>query len=183
MGRKREPLLAPCVKRPVIWVTGIPASGKTTLGRGLVADLRCSGIPADLVDGDEIREVISSGLGFSKEDRLQNGRRMSWIARLLARNGVVPVVAAVSPYKEGRAEARRDAGSEGLGFLEIYLECDVRIAQARDWKGTYNRRLVTGVDDPYEEPVSPDAVIKTGNLSEKESLTQLLSILRSNASF
>lgn len=169
--------MAASIKRPVLWITGIPAAGKTTLGRGLVTELRCIGISSDLVDGDEIRQVISAGLGFSKEDRLKNGRRMSWIARLLARNGVVPVVAAVSPYREGRAEARKDTEGEGLKFLEIYAKCDVGTAQGRDPKGTYKKMSVTGVDDPYEEPMSADAVIKTGSLGEKEALSELLRIL------
>lgn len=175
--------MAPLIKRPVLWITGIPSSGKTTLGRGLVSELRGRGIPSDLVDGDEVREVISAGLGFSKEDRLKNGRRISWIARLLARNGVMPVVTAVSPYREGRAEARKDAEGDGLKFFEIYAKCDAGTARGRDPKGTYRNRLVTGVDDPYEAPLNAEGTIETGILNREESLSELLGILTGMAAF
>ncbi len=160
---------------PILWITGIPASGKTTLGRHLVRHFRRQGIAADMVDGDEIRKLISAGLGFSKEDRLENNRRIAWIARMLARNGVIAMVASVSPYTEGRLEARKNAGMEGIPFVEIYAKCSSAVARSRDIKGTYvTKSDVTGLGAPYEVPARPEILVDTELLGPDEALEEVL---------
>lgn len=161
-------------KAPILWITGIPASGKTTLARRLVRHFRSLGTPADVIDGDDIRKVISASLGFSKEDRLENNRRISWIARLLARNGVVAIVASVSPYLSGRKEARTEAGVDGVQFIEIYTRCSQSIAQSRDTRGVYEQKNVTGLGAPYEVPTTAEIVIDTERLGPEEALTEVL---------
>ena len=142
----------------IVWITGIPASGKTTLA-GIVANkVIIRGGKAEVLDGDEIRQTISKGLGFSREDRRENVRRISWAARKLAKNDVWAVVAAVSPYREDREEAKKAAAQDGLYFLEVYLKCSVFVAKLRDRKGLYKMASegsltgMTGVDGPYEAP-------------------------------
>lgn len=161
-------------KAPILWITGIPASGKTTLARRLVRYYRSLEKPADIVDGDDIRKVISASLGFSKEDRLENNRRIAWIARILARNGVIAVVASVSPYASGRKDARTEAGTDGIQFVEIYTRCSQSIAQSRDTRGVYEQKNVTGLGAPYEVPTSPEIVIDTERLDPDEALREVL---------
>lgn len=161
-------------KAPILWITGIPASGKTTLARRIVRHYRNLGTPADIIDGDDIRKVISASLGFSKEDRLENNRRIAWIARLLARNGVVAVVASVSPYLAGRKEARTEAGGDGIQFVEIYTRCSQSVAQSRDTRGIYEQKNVTGLGAPYEAPINPEIVIDTERLEPDEALKLVL---------
>lgn len=163
------------IPAPILWITGIPASGKTTLGRHLVRHFRQQGRAADMVDGDEIRKVISAGLGFSREDRLENNRRIAWIARMLARNGVTAVVASVSPYIVGRSEARKNAGLEGITFIEIYAKCSAPVARSRDMKGTYvTKSDVTGLGAPYEAPARPEILVDTEILGPDEALEEVL---------
>lgn len=161
-------------KAPILWITGIPASGKTTLARRLVRHFRSLGQPAEVVDGDDVRKIISSGLGFSKEDRLENNRRIAWIARLLARNGVIAIVASVSPYTTGRKDARSDAGSDGIQFVEIYACCSQSVAQSRDTRGIYELKNVTGLGAPYEVPTSAEIVIDTEQLGPDEAFAHVL---------
>lgn len=164
-------------KAPIFWITGIPASGKTTLARHLVRHFREQGIPADIVDGDDIRRYISPELGFSKADRLFNQKRIAWISRLLARNGVTAVVASVSPYIEGREAARGQAKAEGLQFIEIFLSCSLTIARGRDVKNLYAKTDVTGAGAPYEAPEKPDIRIETDHLDQDEVLHAALKAL------
>lgn len=154
-----------------IWITGIPASGKSTVA-GLVSErIRSRNGRAEILDGDAIRSSISRGLGFTKEDRAENVRRIAWTARLLARNGVWAVVAAVSPYKKDREEARKDAEAEIRPFFEVHTKCSVEAAEARDRKGLYAKaraggiRGFTGVDDPYEAPEKPHVLLDTASES------------------
>jgi len=161
-------------KAPILWITGIPASGKTTLARRLVRYFRSLGTAAEVLDGDDIRKIISSDLGFSKEDRLENNRRIGWIARLLARNGVMAVVASVSPYLEGRKNARDEARADDIRFIEIYAKCSQAIAQKRDTRGIYGQKNVTGLGAPYEVPTTAEIVIYTERVGPDEALAQVL---------
>lgn len=162
------------LKAPILWITGIPASGKTTLARRLVRHFRNENHAADVIDGDDIRKVVSANLGFSREDRLENNRRISWIARLLARNGVIAVVASVSPFKEGRAEARASAVGDGLAFTEIYARCSQSVAMKRDIRGIYELKNVSGLGAPYEAPTEAEIVVETTVLDPDEALAEVL---------
>lgn len=162
-------------KVPVFWITGIPASGKTTLARRLVRHFQALGHSAEVVDGDDVRKFISTDLGFSKEDRLLNSRRIAWIARLLARNGVIAIAASVSPYLEGRESARMEAESDGLQFIEIYLRCRVDAALKRDVKRVYSTKDdVTGLGAPYEPPQNAEILVDTEILGPDEALEEAL---------
>lgn len=161
-------------KAGIIWITGIPASGKTTLARRIVRHYQKDGRPAEVLDGDDIRKIVSAGLGFSKEDRLENNRRMAWIARLLARNGIITVVASVSPYLEGRKAAREAAISDGLAFIEVYTRCSQPVAQSRDMRGIYELKNVTGLGAPYEVPTTAEIVIDTERLGPDDALDEVL---------
>jgi adenylylsulfate kinase len=168
-------------KAPILWITGIPASGKTTLARRLVRHFRSQERPAEVVDGDEVRKHVSTDLGFSKADRLSNSRRIAWIARLLAKNGVIAVVASISPYLEGRAEARRDAANEGLPFIEIYASCSLAVAKGRDARNIYDKKDATGQGAPYEAPTNAEIVIETDLLGPDEALEGVLEHLSRRA--
>lgn len=151
----------------VLWLTGLSGAGKTTLAGRLVPELRARGLRVEVLDGDEVRTNLSKGLGFSKEDRDTNVRRIGYVARLLARNGVATITAAISPYLEVREEVRRAVAGDGAEFVEVYVECPVQVLAERDVKGLYKKALAgelkgfTGVSDPYEEPPAPDVVVRT----------------------
>ncbi|MCB9799831.1 MAG: adenylyl-sulfate kinase [Candidatus Omnitrophica bacterium] len=162
-----------------IWFTGLPSSGKSTIARNLERLLRQQEIKVELLDGDVIRTNLSRGLGFSKEDRDANIKRIGFVCHLLARNGVAAIVSAVSPYREARDSNRRLIGS----FVEIYVRASVEKCQERDVKGLYQKakdgliKGFTGVDDPYEEPLDPDVVCDTERESPEESLVKVLNRL------
>lgn len=169
-------------KGGIVWLTGIPASGKTTIAEILASRIRRTGGRAEILDGDDVRKVISKGLTFSREDRKENVRRIAWIARKMAKNDVWALVAAVSPYAEDREEARAEAQKEGLYFLEVNTKCSTQVAEHRDSKGLYkNARAgaihgVTGVDAPYEE--SPSAfVVDTAEDSAEEAAAKVWDVL------
>ena len=151
----------------VLWLTGLSGAGKTTLAGRLVPELRARDLRVEVLDGDEVRTNLSKGLGFSKEDRDTNVRRIGYVARLLARNGVAAVAAAISPYREVREEVRRAVEAEGAEFVEVYVECPLEVLAGRDVKGLYRKALAgeiqgfTGVSDPYEAPPAPDVVVRT----------------------
>jgi adenylyl-sulfate kinase len=151
----------------VLWLTGLSGAGKTTLAKRLVPELRARGLRVEVLDGDEVRTNLSKGLGFSREDRDTNVRRIGYVARLLARNGVAAVTAAISPYLDVRGEVRRAVEGDGADFVEVYVECPLQVLTERDVKGLYRRALAgeikgfTGVSDPYEEPRAPDVVVRT----------------------
>jgi adenylyl-sulfate kinase len=159
-----------------VWLTGVPGVGKTTIARRLEEVLRARSLKVEVLDGDVIRTNLSKGLGYSKEDRDTNIRRIGFVCRLLARNGVVAIVAAVSPYRAARDEVRAQNGD----FVEVYLKCPLEVLRQRDPKGMYARALrgeiphFTGVSDPYEEPLHPEVVLETGEETEEESLAKLL---------
>lgn len=151
----------------VLWLTGLSGAGKTTLAGRLAPELRARGLRAEVLDGDEVRTNLSKGLGFSKEDRDTNVRRIGYVARLLARNGVATITAAISPYAEVREEVRRAVEGDGVGFVEVYVECPLEVLAERDVKGLYKKALAgeirgfTGVSDPYEAPSAPGVVVRT----------------------
>jgi adenylylsulfate kinase len=166
-----------------IWLTGLPCSGKTTLA-GLVArELRRSGRAVEVLDGDAIRATLSPDLGFSKEDRDANVRRIAYVSSLLSRNGITTVVAAVSPYRAARDSARAAIEAEGAGFVEVHVSCPLEELVRRDVKGLYRRALqgeiahFTGVSDPYEAPLRPERTLHTDRESQAESLARVMAKL------
>jgi len=144
-----------------LWLTGLPSSGKTTIGKLLVARLVERGWYADLLDGDEIRRGLSADLGFDRTSREAHAGRVAFLAKLLARNGAIPIVALISPYRSSRARARAEIGR----FVEIYIDTPLEVCETRDVKGPYKKaragqiREMTGVDDPYEPPEHPEIVV------------------------
>jgi adenylyl-sulfate kinase len=162
-----------------LWFTGLPCSGKSTLARRVEEILLERGMNVEVLDGDEVREHLSKGLGFSKEDRDTNIRRIGYVAKLLSRNGVVAVGAAISPYKAIRDEVR----SWHDRFVEVYVKAPVDILTDRDVKGMYKKALAgqikhfTGVDDPYEPPENPEVIVETDKESVDESVTKIVRTL------
>jgi len=152
----------------VVWLEGLSGSGKTTLSRGLAPALRSAGWKVEILDGDEVRQMFSPELGYNRKDRELHARRVSYVARMLARNGVATLVAMITPYETSRQAARADVETP---FEEVWLRCPLEICQARDPKGIYRKaaagtvRRITGVDDPFEEPLNPDLVVDTATAS------------------
>ena len=152
------------------WFTGIPCSGKTTIADRVAEILREKGYKVERLDGDIVRKGLTSDLGFSKEDRDENIKRVTFVAKLLTRNGVSVLATFVSPYRERRAKTRQEIGS----FVEVYTRCPVEVCMERDVKGMYEKALAgeiknfTGVDDPYEEPENPELILDT----DKESIDE-----------
>jgi adenylyl-sulfate kinase len=153
-----------------LWFTGLPCSGKSTLAEEVQDILRERGVKVELLDGDVVRTNLSKGLGFSKEDRDTNIRRIGFVCDLLTRNDVVAIAAAISPYRGIRDELRAKIGR----FVEVYVKAPVEVLAERDVKGMWKKALAgeikgfTGVDDPYEEPIKPEILIE----SDKESIEQ-----------
>ena len=163
-----------------LWFTGLSGSGKTTITNVLVKELRKRGSKLEVLDGDIVRQNLSKGLGFSKEDRDTNIRRVAFVASLLARNEVPVITAAISPYRELRDEAR--AKMDGH-FIEAYVKASVEECERRDVKGLYAKarageiKEFTGVSDPYEAPENPELVIDTESQTPEESAQQILDYL------
>jgi adenylyl-sulfate kinase len=159
------------------WLTGLSGSGKSTVGRLAAGRLRDLGYSVEVLDGDDVRQNLSAGLGFSREDRTENARRLAWVSDLLSRNGVVTFVAAVSPYRAARDEARARMGGR---FVEVYVRASVEECERRDVKGLYERarageiKAFTGVSDPYEEPLDPELTLETESESCEESAAKLV---------
>ncbi|NUO52918.1 MAG: adenylyl-sulfate kinase [Polyangiaceae bacterium] len=160
----------------VVWFTGLSGSGKSTLATLVAAELRLRGVHVEILDGDEVRTHLSKGLGFSREDRDTNVRRIGFVAKLLARAGACAMTAAISPYREVRDEQRRAIGR----FVEVYCRCSIEVLAARDPKGLYQKALAgeiahfTGVNDPYEEPEQPDVVVDTANEDKAVSARRIV---------
>ena len=163
-----------------LWFTGLSGSGKSTITTHLVKELRKRGSKLEVLDGDVVRENLSKGLGFSKEDRDTNIRRIAFVANLLSRNEVPVITAAISPYREIRDEARQMMGDR---FVEAYVKASVEVCEERDVKGLYAKarsgeiKEFTGVSDPYEPPENPELVLDTEHQSAEESALQILGYL------
>jgi adenylyl-sulfate kinase len=163
-----------------LWFTGRSGSGKSTITTHLVKELRRRGSKLEVLDGDVVRENLSKGLGFSKEDRDTNIRRIAFVANLLSRNGVPVITAAISPYKAIRDEARQMMGDR---FIEAYVKVSLEEAERRDVKGLYAKarageiKEFTGVSDPYEPPEDPELLIDTESQSPEQSAQQILAYL------
>jgi len=162
-----------------IWFTGLSGAGKSTIAEVVVDELRRRGHRVELLDGDEVRQNLSKGLGFSKEDRDTNIRRIGWVAALLARNGVVAVTAAISPYRDIRDEVRIKIDN----FVEVFVDTPIDLCEERDVKGLYAKARsgeipeFTGVSDPYEEPHSPEVRVVTHDREVTASASQVISYL------
>ncbi|HXM35464.1 MAG TPA: adenylyl-sulfate kinase [Pyrinomonadaceae bacterium] len=163
-----------------LWLTGLSGAGKTTLAEELAPELRARGHGVEVLDGDEVRTNLSKGLGFSREDRDTNIRRIGYVCRLLSRNGVAAISAAISPYREVRDEVRRLVEQDGTAFIEVFVKCPIDVLAERDVKGLYKKALAgeiksfTGVSDPYEQPLAPDLLIESDRESVEFSLAKIL---------
>ena len=162
-----------------LWLTGLPSAGKTTIAKALAPKLKSRGWNVELLDGDEIRTGISSDLGFDRKAREAHAGRVTYVAKVLARNGVIPIVALISPYATSRAKARKDIGA----FVEIYVTTPLDVCEQRDVKGLYKKaragtiKEMTGIDDPYEVPEHPDIVVDAVHQSPEESAEFILAEL------
>ena len=168
-----------------VWLTGLPSAGKTTLATALAHRLRERGVDrVELLDGDEVREFLSKGLGFSREDRDTNVLRIGWVAATLARHGVLVLASVISPFAETREQVRALHGSKGGGFLEVHVATPVEVCSERDVKGLYAKQArgelsgLTGVDAPYEAPTAPDARVATHEQTLEQSVDQLVALLQ-----
>ncbi|HLH60507.1 MAG TPA: adenylyl-sulfate kinase [Ktedonobacteraceae bacterium] len=162
-----------------IWFTGLSGSGKSTLSDVIEKRLRERGRNVEVLDGDIVRTHLSKGLGFSREDRDTNIKRIAFVCSLLTRNGVICISAAIAPYREAREWARKEIGN----FVEVYVKCPIEVCRQRDVKGLY--KLVdegkikgfTGVDDPYEEPEHPELIVETDKETVEESVARIFAKL------
>jgi adenylylsulfate kinase len=160
----------------VIWFTGLSGSGKTTIAHAVEEQLLDAGVPVEILDGDIVRENLSKGLGFSKEDRDINIRRIAFVAHLLQRNGVFVITAAISPYREIRDEAR----AMTKDFVEVFADAPLEVCEQRDVKGLYAKARAgeikgfTGIDDPYEPPLNAEVVCNTDGESVEESAKKVI---------
>jgi adenylylsulfate kinase len=165
-----------------VWTTGLSGSGKTTIACELAKRLRDRGAKVEILDGDVVRTNLSKGLGFSKEDRDINIRRIGFVANLLSRNGVIAITAAISPYRTIRDEVR----SSTERFIEVYVNAPLQVCESRDVKGMYAKARAgeikgfTGVDDPYEEPLHPEIVCNTATETIAESVDKIVAYLESH---
>ena len=162
-----------------IWFTGLSGAGKSTLSEIIEARLKARGHRVEILDGDIVRTHLSKGLGFSREDRDINIKRIAFVCSLLSRNGVTCISAAISPYGEAREWARKEIGN----FVEVYVKCPIEVCRQRDVKGLYQLvdegkiKNFTGVDDPYEEPEHPELVIETSKETVEESISRIFAKL------
>jgi len=163
-----------------LWFTGLSGAGKTTISHIVETELRDRGSRVEVLDGDVVRENLSKGLGFSKEDRDTNIRRIAFVADLLSRNGVPVITAAISPYRELRDEARQLMGDR---FIEVFVKASVEVCAERDVKGLYEKAFkgeikeFTGVSDPYEPPLSAELTLDTEHESPEDSAAKIVSLL------
>jgi adenylyl-sulfate kinase len=168
----------------VVWFTGLSGAGKSTLSVPVASRLRDAGYRVEILDGDEVRTHLSKGLGFSKEDRDTNIRRIGYVAELLARNGVVAITAAISPYREIRDEVRAKVTRHRAAFVEVYVECPIDVLAARDPKGLYKKALAgeiqhfTGVSDPYEPPLEAEVTVRSDHERIDDSVEKIVAALK-----
>lgn len=178
-GRRHRTALA---DRPgvVFWLTGLSSAGKTTIAHALLEQVRDMGYKVEMLDGDIVRERLSKGLGFSREDRDENVRRIGFVAELLARNGVFVIVSAISPYRATRDEVRKLIP----GFTEVFVNAPIQVCEERDVKGLYRKARngalngFTGISDPYEPPLDPEVECRTDRETVEESVRRILDHLQ-----
>jgi adenylylsulfate kinase len=162
-----------------VWFTGLSASGKSTIARLVTDEIRSRRDRVELLSGSEFRRNISSGLGFSREDRIANMRRIGYVARLLTRNGVAVVTTSISPYRSVRDECRRAIGA----FIEVFVDCPAEICEVRDTKGLYARARrgelldFTGVSEPYEPPLDPEVTCRTATETAEQCAARVIAYL------
>ncbi len=162
-----------------IWLTGLSGAGKSTIAQLLEKRLKEYGMKVEVLDGDVVRTHLSKGLGFSREDRDTNIKRIAFVCSLLTRNGVISISAAISPYREVREWARREIGN----FIEVYVDCPIEVCRQRDVKGLYKLadegkiKNFTGVDDPYEKPEHAELVVETDRETVEESVARIVAKL------
>ncbi len=167
-------------KGVTVWFTGLPCCGKTSIADKAAEILKQRGYRVERLDGDIVRQDLTSDLGFSKEDRDENIKRVTFVAKLLTRHGVIVLTTFVSPYRKRRNKSREEIDN----FLEVYVKCPVDVCMERDVKGMYQKALngeiknFTGIDDPYEEPENPELVLETDKESVEESVQKVLHTLR-----
>ncbi|MGW6393268.1 adenylyl-sulfate kinase [Streptomyces sp. NPDC055103] len=167
-----------------VWLTGLPSAGKTTIALTAAAELRSAGRRVHILDGDELRAHLTSDLGFSREDREVNVRRVGYVAQLLASHGVTVLVPVIAPYADARAAVRARHEADGTAYVEVHVATPVEVCAVRDVKGLYAQQArgeisgLTGVDDPYEPPAAPDLRIPAHEQSRAESARTLITLLR-----
>lgn len=165
-----------------VWFTGLSGAGKTTIRMAVERELKARRFRVEVLDGDIVRENLTKGLGFSKEDRDENIRRIGFVSHLLSRNGVIVLVSAISPYRDIRDQMRHKIG----GFVEVYVNAPLAVCEARDVKGLYKKarngeiKQFTGIDDPYEAPLNPEVECKTDQETVQESAEKILQFLEKN---
>ncbi|MBA2748399.1 MAG: adenylyl-sulfate kinase [Tatlockia sp.] len=162
-----------------LWFTGLSGAGKTTISQAVEKELRLLDYKVESLDGDVVRQNLTKGLGFSREDRDENIRRIGFVANLLTRNQVIVLVSAISPYREIRTEVRDRIGD----FIEVYVNAPLEVCEARDVKGLYKKarsgiiKNFTGIDDPYEPPINPEVECKTDSETLEQSVAKVLASL------
>ena len=162
-----------------LWFTGLSGAGKTTLAERIDKILRARGMKVEMLDGDVVRTNLSKGLGFSKEDRDTNIKRIGFVCKILSRNGVVAIASAISPYRDVRDEVQQDIGD----FVEVYVNCPLEVLVERDVKGLYKKALAgeiknfTGVSDPYEPPLNSEVIVDSSKETPEESVARILAKL------
>ncbi|MFJ4713469.1 adenylyl-sulfate kinase [Streptomyces sp. NPDC088785] len=172
-----------CTCGATVWLTGLPSSGKTTIAHAVADRLRREGRRAEVLDGDELRTTLCAGLGFGREDRDTNVRRIGLVAEVLARNGILALVPVIAPYADSRAHVRERHRASGTTYLEVHVSTPVDTCAERDVKGLYAQQRagritgLTGVDDPYEPPVEPELTIPAGKQSVDTSTALLWDLL------
>ena len=166
-----------------LWLTGLSGAGKTTIAVELEQRLKTAGVQVERLDGDTVREGLTRDLGFSKEDRDKNIERVTYVAKLLSRNGVGVIASFISPYRDARDKAR----AETTNFIEVFVNAPLQTCIDRDVKGMYAKAIkgeikqFTGISDPYEEPLNPEIVLNTAEQSLDESVNHILAYLESRA--